>query len=579
MKFFVKDEKGSTLLLVLLMVLIFTVLGMALISSSLSGTKRTIHRESDVQATALAEMGIDYIEEYVATELDALKDADGKIELHDPNNPNRSVAELFQKKLEDILAGINENYTNDGQAYSIEDIDVLLTESDNSIDGTISFTSTGIANGISKTLNTVLKLDAGGTFNVLSYAVGAEGNVFLHGSPTIYGDLYVGNNLYVYDKAHVYSGQDYYIPSVYPCLQSDNSIVGNDIKRIKKITNYQKHIRGEEPGTYTPTPNQNANDQAFLQTTFSCSPPKFEKIMTDFSSIDILGSSERFKILSPDFSGTFRNNFTLNNSFPQSLVRVNFTRNWPFLIINSKQTIGGLHSTNRVIIQQGTDLTLGWQDPNTEQFKGGMYVGGDLYIGNPYTNSDANDVSSYDEISIKGPIYVDGNLYIRGADVKFDSTVYVTGETEIRNSRLRGIENQDFESSLVLFGEDAVKISNISSFENNRDLISKVRGFFYSNSLLEMYGVGSNIEIEGGIFAQDIVLNAIRGNSYDYFVSNYYEPGDVGWYFERDKSQKSMNPSMSRLRIIHNAELIKNPPDALPAVDEIKFKVTQREIQ
>ncbi|MCD8502718.1 MAG: hypothetical protein LRY71_14935 [Bacillaceae bacterium] len=66
---FVKNNRGSTLLLVLLMVLIFTVLGMALISSTLSGTKRTIYRESDVRATAMAEMGIDYIEEFIDQKL------------------------------------------------------------------------------------------------------------------------------------------------------------------------------------------------------------------------------------------------------------------------------------------------------------------------------------------------------------------------------------------------------------------------------------------------------------------------------------------------------------------------------
>ena len=78
-----------------------------------------------------------------------------------------------------------------------------------------------------------------------------------------------------------------------------------------------------------------------------------------------------------------------------------------------------------------------------------------------------------------------------------------------------------------------------------------IKGYFYSNEVFEMYGVGSNIRIEGGISAQQIVLNAIRGRaSNNYFVNSQRVKSK---YYEERENQAD---KPSRLQVIYNPEII-----------------------
>jgi hypothetical protein len=40
-----------------------------------------------------------------------------------------------------------------------------------------------------------------------------------------------------------------------------------------------------------------------------------------------------------------------------------------------------------------------------------------------------NDSDLYQKFEVDGPLFVDGDLHIVGANVKFNSTIYVTGKT------------------------------------------------------------------------------------------------------------------------------------------------------
>ncbi|MCD8502721.1 MAG: hypothetical protein LRY71_14950 [Bacillaceae bacterium] len=326
----------------------------------------------------------------------------------------------------------------------------------------------------------------------------------------------------------------------------------------------------------------------------SSNHPTIIREKTEFKPINILGNKDRFTISAPNRETNLGNNNnsndypTINNRNLFDKPRWNNNNTNP-MTINKNVTIGGLHVENKNVIMTNSPnnarINLDFGRTINGNFTGGMYVKGNLTIGNP----NYNDSLAYEKFRINGPIFVEGNLTVIGADIEFNSTVYVTGSTSIRDSRITGIPHTagSEESSLVLFGNNSISIANISSFENDRDNISKIRGFFYTNEQLEMYGVGSNIQLEGGIFAESIVLNAIRGNSYNQYSRNsnqYYSPdwwaGWVNhWWFTRDNRQATLPPTDSRLIIRHNPELIENPPDALPAIDDIQFRVTKREIQ
>ncbi|MCZ0702413.1 hypothetical protein J2T56_000974 [Natronobacillus azotifigens] len=586
MKRWINNSDGSSLILVLLMVVIFTVLGTALLGSTLTGVKNVNFRQHDTQALHSSQMGVDYALAYIDSSFDDYRDEEGSIDLtslgYNPEDfgEDFSFVDVFTSLLLDILQPFQDGYASPDQNFTLtfDPTDLDLRESDSFVEGNFDIKSIGTSGGVSKEIIYTLSLSASGVFEVLSYAVGAEGNVFLHGASTIEGDLYTGNNLYVYNHAQVFSSGDHYIPSLYPCVDSDNSTVLGQIIRVNNISNYQRHLNQNTHASYTSMqPEHYAN-------VFSCSPPTISSVEADFSSIEATSSENRFKINSPDVqpNGDHRPYLSwryleLEGSYADKLVKPRFNSLSPRL--NYTQHFGGLHLEGDSDIRDGANLTFGWQDASGA-FRGGLYVDGNLYIGDRNTSSNANNVNNYEDISIKGPVYVTGDLIIRGADVQFDSTLYVAGDTEIRNSRLRGIQSgEEGESSLVLFGDGEVKISNISSFENDRSRISRVRGFFYSNERLEIYGVGSNIEIEGGIFAKDIVLNAIRGDSFNQNNRwGYYSPSGVSWSFERSNRQATLSSNDSRLRIKHNPNLIENPPDALPSADNIVIRESNRNI-
>ncbi|MGO4888586.1 hypothetical protein ACJ2A9_12555 [Anaerobacillus sp. MEB173] len=75
------NNQGSALLIVLLITLVFTVLGMSLISMNINNTKQVFYREVDLQATNLAEMGVDlYINSIEASINDSLEPLDDYID-------------------------------------------------------------------------------------------------------------------------------------------------------------------------------------------------------------------------------------------------------------------------------------------------------------------------------------------------------------------------------------------------------------------------------------------------------------------------------------------------------------------
>jgi len=181
-----------------------------------------------------------------------------------------------------------------------------------------------------------------------------------------------------------------------------------------------------------------------------------------------------------------------------------------------------------------------------------MYVKGDLKIGNMDTND--YNIGKYQKIRLNGPIYVNGNLTIKGADAEINSIIYVNGNVTIRNARINGLNVNGYDGSLIIFANQAINIANISVYQ---DEPSNIKGFFYSEDALEMYGVGSNIKIDGGISAKRIVLNAIRGRASD---SNFHGAQKYSnrYYFEGVNGQKSRQ---SRLRIVYNPDIIKTYSD------------------
>ncbi|PKH09247.1 hypothetical protein CXF70_13460, partial [Planomicrobium sp. MB-3u-38] len=159
------------------------------------------------------------------------------------------------------------------------------------------------------------------------------------------------------------------------------------------------------------------------------------------------------------------------------------------------------------------------------------YIEKDLYI--------INSSKSYPS-KVKGTIYVHGDLVIENAYLESDVIFYVDGDVTITESEIYGIPYANRTGSLIIFAKGNINLSNNSVNKSNP---SNFKGYFYSEQSMEIYGVGSNIKIEGGISARRITLNALRGDGKRYYTSS---------------EQAGMNKDKSRLTIIYDHDIIKN---------------------
>ncbi len=70
----VKYERGSSLITVLLVMTVFTIIGLSLLGLNLNTSKQVYKTGSDLQATNLAEMGVTHLKEEVYRTLNANND-------------------------------------------------------------------------------------------------------------------------------------------------------------------------------------------------------------------------------------------------------------------------------------------------------------------------------------------------------------------------------------------------------------------------------------------------------------------------------------------------------------------------
>lgn len=65
----IKNKKGNTFIITIVLLLIFSILGLSLISLTLSGASKNEVRQDEVRASALAEKGIDRMTQEINSEL------------------------------------------------------------------------------------------------------------------------------------------------------------------------------------------------------------------------------------------------------------------------------------------------------------------------------------------------------------------------------------------------------------------------------------------------------------------------------------------------------------------------------
>ncbi|HEY8365179.1 MAG TPA: hypothetical protein VIK84_06365 [Haloplasmataceae bacterium] len=215
-----------------------------------------------------------------------------------------------------------------------------------------------------------------------------------------------------------------------------------------------------------------------------------------------------------------------------------------------------------------------------------IIVDGDLLFNN-YDNNQA--------INIDANFLVTGNVTISG-NININSTIYALGEGLVHNASIN-TENTN-STQLVLLTKDKLKFSKINEFVNTFDGIQltddgltfkpTIKGFFYTNSSMEIYTINSYLVIEGGIFSNDnsnreldingeiiikeneyitktdsigLLINSFRGRVY-----NDTSSPKLTFIFEKDD-----NFLQSRFVINYSTDILKAQKKGLPINKQFNY--------
>lgn len=596
------NEKGYSLLLTMFVFILFTVLAMALLTATLTGSKRNQTSEHNIQARELAMMGVDHLTNQINKDL--------KKELGE----NGLTQDQFKSKLETTLtkyiSGIARN-TGETGSYEAK-ITNIDSVNDNSLKKRATIVSTGIAEGKKKSITTSVVFGAQSTLDTLKYTVGAyksdelskkckkdskycvegEGNLFLHGGVSIKGDFKVDGNIITTDRGYaLLDGRQYWIPSVFPTAspadrqKASHIVLKGNVYTFSHSPDYNTHIKTTNFNQGTTVKekvctgfwifqkckyvektidSKYVNTTADLSKAFSGTLPVItqrEPVRDDIqienqknvfyfpedSSVTYAQTSDGgdIKTFNRDLSYQYKKvypQYCKNNNCksPSTDENFKFTGNNYF----------GNFATKRDLYIRGSS-----SDYKETKFENGAYIGGNLTIGNTdiskYPGRD--DPSNFEKIKLDGPIFVEGNVTIEGVNGQFNTIMYVKGDVTIEYSVINGIDNT---GSLIIFAGGDIKIRNNSIYQDDP---SNIKGFFYSERALEMFGVGSNIKIEGGVSARRIVLNAIRGKASKSSFSGSHKVDDD--YYEGQASQQNLPLEKSRLQIIYDPNIMNTYAD------------------
>lgn len=577
----IDNQQGYALLMTLLVIVLFTIMGATLMLLTFNGTTKNDTREDIVQSTDLASKGIEHINAQITTELNALL-KNGRIPASDFSGKFNAIlskykcqngtAAPFTKEAADKTAGTSYNVCIYGEPKNDPESAIILGSSTAYLRKIVTFKSTGLSGSNDEVLYSTFNIGATKVPEILNYAVGAykvseprdtarfpsipgEGNLILNGGTSIVGDIKVDNHLISSDNGiwRSYgnnSTSDYSVPSVSPQISGANantggriSVNGSMYRFNHKFTgsnstfNYVKHINSElltNTNYYTKTTDVGQlffgeNKPQQFKTSLTIKPIDFASkraplYMTNSNSNRF--DTGRNKVIENE-TRTTSDTFLMYEKCSFSIFGYCLGGSYDY-DYSGTFTARGKNTLGRF----GTAGNLLMTTTNTA-FTKGAYIGGNLDIKNS-TKSNPSRIS--------GTIYVDNNLTIENAYLESDVILYVNGDVSITESQIFGVPYADRTGSLIIFAKGNINLSNNSV---DSPTPSEFKGYFYSEQTMEMYGVGSNIKINGGISARKIILNAVRGSA----SNSTYQPKAIQETLPREKS---------RLQIIYDKDIIKN---------------------
>ena len=520
---FYTNSNGYTLLIAVCALLIFSVIGLSLVSVTANGLKKNESREFNVLATDLADKGISYAVSDFQFQLENLiKNPIGKTtfgtELDKLLGYNSTTEQLTSTSNKyhcgpTTLHGLKidsskgENYTN----VCIQNVEMNktngLVEEKDRYKRLVTLKSTGVVDGkIKETFSKVI-IGTDAIPDQLKYAVSTNegGNLFLHGGIEIKGDIKTAGNLILTNKASWGTASDpnsdnRWTDSLYPkIIKNDTSVTPKIIMQEegKNIYNLKFNNTTLKSSFYK---NNHIKGTSLSNTSYYDKLSFNENVLSNylFNSNDVMLVKRKLNDDQVDIDNEF-NNISSNAIRHDSLTN-------------------GLTNTDKNKVYHIAQ----YKKPNCNK---NCNTSGSITIDN---KSSARLVGKY---------YVDGDVEITDSNLYADAILYVKGNVKIDGSTVLGTNTN---STLFIFAKGDITFSNIYQ-KTSGDKQYDLKGFYYSQSNMHILGVKSHMKITGGVSGKDIILTGVRG---------------IGKNNDFD-SVNAQRTKEARLKIIYDENLIK----------------------
>lgn len=536
-----KNQNGYALLNVVLIFTIVTIFGISLIGMTLSSQKFTAYSESYTENLAAAEMKMD----------ESMIRLENKInQFNNEVNLNQISGQVLKQKMDTLIDSLNIGKDINFKSINIRNISsfdnrfaemvtikVQIGESERYLTKTVTITSAA---------------------DVFRFSTVTEGKLTFNGASFIKGDIFANNGIYLSKYAKFTYGNVYRPLSAYPVIEGNIT--------VKEATGLRmKFFEGIEP-TFRPVKEMDIlNSYLTHKTTLKDRSVQFNQ----FNITKIINDKKQEL-------DTKQNNAVsyYDSSIKSSKLINNHAVFKNFLQVESELTVKG-----DLTLEEGILLTP----------KGNLKVSGNIYIKKNKNQSALSgkiditknenfiyiddDAMIYD-LTVNSHIYSSGNVNIM-QNLNMNGTIFVSG-----NSTIENLSNKSGGTAVILSKGNLI-VSNNNLYQTTP---RQIDAFLYSDQDLEIYGVGSNIKINGGVYGKNITLNATKGETYPTTGHSSYNPNlntsnfDSlgGLYLEKNQINPNLPP---RLQIEFKPELIQNPPVGLPTVEKLQITEIDQKIE
>ncbi|MER2008531.1 MAG: hypothetical protein ABS939_13860 [Psychrobacillus sp.] len=490
-----KNSNGSALLIAVAVLLIFSILGLSLMRITASGITKNQNRESIVQATDLADKGIDFaisnlqktLEDYITN------NQVGKSEFSNFLNntlKNPQLACSLSGNTGFLIPTDNNSTTK----ICIENIITPSLAEKDLYKRIVTFKSTGIVNGKEQITRSDVILGTDAIPDQLRYTLSSnnEGSIYLYGGVDIKGDIKTSKDLIIHNQGYTLSGTSTnWRSSVYPRMKADSKSVTPKIilpESGSVFVNKNTNHLGSESSVLNLNVYNNLSRYDRYSVEGLLTNNKLRTILFDSNNVNIVKKSlvsDELKIkekIETTYSLKSYKNSTVNSIDVSSSSHRN-------RVFNSKDDVILVSAIKQ---QRGECIKYGWYGCSDYKYYTVLEKG--------FLNIDGMS-----NLNLVGQYYINGDLSIKNSSLNSDAILYVDGDVAINDSVLSGYGSN---GTLIIFATGKIKIINTSPY---LETPSRIKGFFYSQSTVNIFGAISNIEIIGGISGKNIVLSALRG--------------------------------------------------------------------